>query len=388
MGKRSKIYGTANERAEDDSIFPQYISSNGVVFRREPKRYGDNPHQAACLYVPREDTDRGYPPVMLGSVIHKSKLKHLVVGGAKELKTGKQGLSVTNTRDMDRALRILKYFRDEEACAVMKHLNPAGLAVNTDYKSRELVGCFVDAWDGDPRAAFGSVVVFTQPVDKDTAGAIQDGKHYVEVVAAPGYEEGVVGTFENTVIKRAGKKDKKVNPRIRVVEVPNIDKLPRYIEDGYDRLEMIQLDDGSFFLQEPYLTKVKSTDDVEVITSKTPLRSQWEDMRFSWYVCQGTRSNAVTIGKEGKMLAVGTGRQDRVGAIEDAIRKAKQYEHNLYGAVLASDGFMLGDNIESLLEEGISAVIQPGGSISDEKVIEACGDKIAMVFTGERCFIH
>ncbi|NIO21271.1 MAG: IMP cyclohydrolase, partial [Candidatus Aenigmarchaeota archaeon] len=141
--------------------------------------------------------------------------------------------------------------------------------------------------------------------------------HYVEVVAAPEYEHGVVGIFENTEIK-----DKKVNPRLRVVEVPNIDKLPRYIEDGYDRLEMIQLDDGSFFLQEPYLTKIKSPDDVEKVTERHPNESEWEDLLFNWYVCQGTRSNAVTIGKLGEMLAVGTGRQDRVGAIEDAIRKA------------------------------------------------------------------
>ncbi|NIO21272.1 MAG: IMP cyclohydrolase, partial [Candidatus Aenigmarchaeota archaeon] len=88
--------------------------------------------------------------------------------GAKELKTGKEGLSVTNTRDMDRALRILKYFRDEEACAVMKHLNPAGFAVSTRYGPREIEKCFNDAWKGDPRAAFGSVVVFTKPVNKTT----------------------------------------------------------------------------------------------------------------------------------------------------------------------------------------------------------------------------
>ncbi len=385
MGKRSKIYGTANERASDDSIFPPYINSDGVVFKRYPKRYGDNPHQAACLYVPTDETiDKEKWAVSLGSVIHESKLKHLVVGGANEVKTGKEGLSVTNTRDMDRALRILKYFRDEEACAVMKHLNPAGLAVSTRYSPRKIEKCFNDAWKGDPRAAFGSVVVFTKPVNKTTAEIIQDGDHYVEVVAAPEYEHGVVGIFENTKIK-----DKKVNPRLRVVEFPNIDKLSRYIEDGYDRLEMIQLDDGSFFLQEPYLTKIKSPDDVEKVTERHPNEREWEDLLFNWYVCQGTRSNAVTIGKFGKMLAVGTGRQDRVGAIEDAIRKANGYKHDLYGAVLASDGFMpFADNIEPLLEKGISAVIQPGGSFKDNEVIEACGDKIAMVFTGERCFIH
>lgn len=389
MKKRSQMYGTANERGLDDSIFPPAIQSAGIFFKREPKRYGDNPHQACCLYVPTDDVIEDGVAVPLGRAIYGDKPIKLVVGGAKEVKTGKGGLSMTNTRDIDGALKILKYFREADACAAMKHINPSGLsvagAVNTEYIPRTLNECFTDAWNGDPRAAFGSAVVFTQPVDKPTAEAIQDREHYVEVVAAPGYDEGVMDVFENTT----NEKGKKVNPRLRVVEVPNIDSLPRYIEDGYDHLSMVMNSDGSFFLQEPYLTKVRTLDDVEVVTKRKPTAREWEDLRLNWYVVQEIRSNAVTIGKNGQVLAAGTGKQDRVDAIDDTIRKAKRYGHDINGAVIASDGFMtFADNIKPLLEEGVSAVIQPGGSMRDDDVIEACGDKIAMVFTGERCFSH
>lgn len=163
-----KQYLTANQKALDDSFFPPVIELMGRKYLREPKRYGDNPHQACCLYVPVE-------------------ADFLVVGGAKELKTGKSGLSMTNTRDLDRAYRILKYFPDENACAAMKHLNPSGLAKNCKRKPRSMAECFNDAWNGDPIAGYGSALGFPKPVDKETAKLIQDGNHYVEVVAAAGF---------------------------------------------------------------------------------------------------------------------------------------------------------------------------------------------------------
>ncbi|MBU0899044.1 MAG: IMP cyclohydrolase [Nanoarchaeota archaeon] len=368
---RRRMYSTVNDRVNDTDLFPETIERDGITFRKKPSRYGDNPHQAAATYT--RDGD------------------NLITSDYKELKTGKSGLSVTNLRDIDRAYRMLAHFRDVPACAVMKHLNPAGLARSTKYNQRNLRECFIDAWEGDSIAAFGSVDAFTEAVDKDTANEIQNGTRYVEVVAAPDFEEGVMDIFENTTINR-GDKDKKVNPNIRIVQIPNIDKLPRYEgEDTYGFLETIYLADGSFILQEPYLSQIRDRDDLKAVTEREPTEREYDDLLFAWRVCEGVRSNGVVIANRGKVLAAGTGQQERAYAIRMAAEKVYEKGHadDFNEAVLASDGFMLFDNLDPFKEGEITAIIQPGGSISDKKLIKTCNERgIAMILTGSRCFGH
>ncbi len=361
-------YLTANERAGDDSLFDPTIEIMGKMYFKVPKRYGDNPHQACCLYVP-VDVD------------------FQTVGSATEEKSGKQGLSMTNTRDIDRACRILKYMREVPACAVMKHLNPAGVARYTKHNPRRVAECFRDAWDGDPVAAFGSAVVFTKPVDKETAGLIQDGSHYVEVVAAPDFEEGVMGIFESARVD-GGKK--KVNPSMRVVTFQNLDKLPRYQGDPVNHMEIVTNDDGSLFIQEPYLTMIRSPDDTEVVTKRVPTEAEYDDMLSAWYVTQGLRSNGVALWRDGQLLAGGTGQQERVRSIRYAVDLVKEKGHSTEGSVLGSDGYIpMRDNIDKCAENDIKAIIEPGESMADKIVISACDENdIAMVFTKERCFSH
>jgi len=319
----------------------------------EDLRYGTNPNQTAAFFKPA-DAD------------------WLVIGNYQMLKTGKSGLSETNLEDVHHAIGIVKYF-DVPACAVMKHLNPSGAAVQVGDESLKQV--YIKARDGDPIAAFGSVVCFNRPVDLETADEIMTT--VVEGVVAPDYEDGVLDRFHD--YKKYGK-----NQAIRIIKVNNIDKLPRFTE--------------------PYLSSIRSVDDFKPAYADHPKKGKIEikrapspqeaaDLLFTWYVNFNVRSNGVIIGKNGVVLAAGTGQQDRVSAVRQAIAKAREKyvgPETLEGAVLASDAFFPAvDSIEECIKAGITAIVQPGGSVMDYECVQLCNEHdIAMVFTGERCFSH
>ncbi len=367
--KASRIYFTSSGRT-----FAERVELFGRVYEKvEDLRYGTNPNQGAAFYRPLE-------------------LEAPLLAALELLKTGKSGLSQTNLEDIHHALGIIKYFR-EPACAVMKHLNPSGAAVGYDGKPQAEV--YRAARDCDARAAFGSVVAFNTPVTVATAAEIMGT--VVEGVVAPGYEDGALAVFED--FSRFGR-----NRAIRICRVPDLGRLPRFAGDDTHGVKEVKIfEDGSLVVADPFLTAIRGPEDLQpaagedkdgrrVVCRLAPTAAQARDLLFSWYVNFHVRSNGVVIAREGRTLAVGTGQQDRVGAVEQALAKARSYsgEEALRGAVLGSDGFFpFRDSIEICAAAGIAAIIQPGGSLRDFEVIEACNERgIAMVFTGERCFSH
>lgn len=359
-------------RTEGD--FPETVDILGVGYEKvENLRYGTNPHQPAAFYRPKDG-------------------QRLVLGRHEILKSGKNGLSQTNMEDMQHAIGILKFLR-ESACAVMKHCNPSGVAIQVDDMALRTV--YERARDADAQAAFGSVVVFNTEVDGDTADAIM--QTIVETVAAPGFTDDAIAKLNDTATYKR-------NKELRIVKLPSFDTLPKYVDDACDVLEIKMFDDGSAVLAKPYLSRVKSVDDLvsaynehakkgTIEIGREPTPEEARDLLFAWYVNIHVRSNGVVIAKNGQTLAIGTGEQDRVGAVEQAIIKAeKKYKgtESLEGAVMASDGFFpFRDAVDAATGAGISAIAQPGGSMNDYDAIVACNDaKATMVFTGERCFSH
>lgn len=357
-----------------EGSFPESIEILGKQYVKvEDLRYGTNPHQPAAFYRPAEGTK-------------------LFLGAYRILKTGKSGLSQTNLEDLHHAYGILKYFQ-QPACAVMKHCNPSGVAIKRG--DQKLVDVYRRARDADSQAAFGGVVAFNVELDAETADEIM--QTVVEGVSAPSFSE------ESLEILNSYEKYKR-NRELRVIQTPPVDVLPKFVGDESNYFEIKVFDDGSVVLAQPYLTKIKSVEDFvpayaehpkkgKIESVRTPSQRELEDLLFAWYVNIHVRSNGVVIAKNGQTLAVGTGQQDRVGAVEQAIDKAmKKYkgEEKLEGAVLASDGFFpFPDAVEKALNVGITAFAQPGGSVNDYDVIEVVNKAGAsMVFTGERCFSH
>ena len=331
------------------------IGDNEVVYRKHMSlRYGENPHQPAAFYSP-----------IVGP---------LTVGDIKLLKTGKGGLSMTNVEDSNNSMRIVSYF-EKPAVAVMKHVNPSGAAVQNVDES--LVEVYRRARDCDALAAFGSVVGFNCEVDPVTAEELMNS--YVEGVVAPSYAEGCMKFFEQ-------------KKNIRIMQVDGMDAISKYVGEPMWPLDISVQMDGSVVLQAPMLTKLRGTEDLRVVTERKPTEQELKDLLFSWYVCMNVRSNGVVLSKGNATIGVGTGQQDRVTAVRLALEKAVGRGHGdeIPGSVLASDGFFpFRDSIDLIAEYGVTAVVQPGGSIKDKEVIAACNEHgIAMVFTDERCFRH
>jgi len=340
-------------------------------------RYGTNPHQPFAAYRPREGA--------------------LSVGNLEMLKGGKAGLSLTNLQDMSQALNVLKYFEHRLANVAMKHLNPCGFRVAQDnVESPEKL--YKDTRRCDERSHFGSVIGFNHVVDENVAEAIMET--FVECVIAPDY------TPEALEILRRNEGTTKLNNSIRVAKVSNLDKLPKYIGDDVKGLFNIRnLADGTLTFETPYLTRIRGVQDfvvdpmipadgknrmTDVVAQTVPTAQQLQDGLTSWYLNINTRSNGVVFVKDGMALAVGTGQQERIGAVEQAIAKAKQKGHSLEGAVMSSDAFFPSrDCIDAVAAEGVKAVVWPAGSMNDASIIEAANEHgIALLATLERCFLH
>lgn len=356
-----------------ESGFPDEVEILGTTYIKvEDLRYGTNPHQGASFYRPKGSS--GLP-----------------FGDMEQLKSGKSGLSETNYGDLNHGANIVKYF-DRPACAVMKHLNPSGAAVQVGNQDIRTV--YVRARDADPVAAFGGTAVFNARLDAATAREIMTS--VVEVVAAPDYDEAALEILNDS-------EKFKMNKEIRVIRVPNMMSLPKWVGD-YAAPTIKTLADGTMVVAEPLLTNIESAKDLKLATTehpkhgnftidKTPSREQMDDLLFSWYVNLSVRSNGVVIAKNGVTLAVGTGQQDRVAAVRQAIAKAREKfkgGETLDGAVMSSDAFFpFRDSVDAAAEAGISAIVQPGGSVRDWEAIQACNEHgMSMMFTGERCFSH
>jgi len=336
-------------------------------------RYGTNPHQPAAYYKPADEV--------------------CPIGDMQILKDGKSGLSQTNLEDISYALNIVK-FLDKPSCAVMKHVNPSGAAVMRQGETLKQV--YLKARDADARAAFGSSIAFNVEVDAETAKELMST--FVECVVAPGYAPGVLDIFNDG-------ETYKLNKHIRIIKCGDISKLPKFVGDDAQLENTVKvLADGSLVIAAPLLTHIRSVADLKPAVAEnakvgrqesaiTATPAQMDDMLFGWYVNLNVRSNGVVIVKNGQTLSVGTGEQDRVGAIEQAIEKFKQkYSGNetLENSVMSSDGFFpFADGVETAAAAGVKAIIAPAGSLRDADVILRANELgVALYHAPERIFSH
>ncbi len=339
----------------------------------EDLRYGTNPHQPAVFYKPAGQVN--------------------VIGDMEILKTGKNGLSQTNLEDISYALNIVKFF-DTPACAVMKHVNPSGAAVQVGDEALKQIYC--KGRDADARAAFGSAVAFNVEVDVETAKEIMGT--FVECVVAPAFADGVLDVFND-------QENFKMNKHIRVIKCGDPATLPKFTGDSAEMCNTIKvLADGSLVIAAPLTTSLRGVEDIKIAEGENKRagyqkseiaasEQQIRDLLFAWYVNLSVRSNGVVMGADGQTLAVGTGEQDRVGAVEQAIIKSTEKyegEGTLEGSVMASDGFFpFADGVETAAAAGVKAIIAPAGSLRDADVIKRANELgVALYHAPERIFSH
>jgi phosphoribosylaminoimidazolecarboxamide formyltransferase/IMP cyclohydrolase len=316
-------------------LFPPTLSV--IMERVQDLRYGENPTQQAALYSTREG--RGVDVLFQ---LH-----------------GKD-LSFNNLLDIEAASRTVAPWPDRPACAILKHTTPCGLAIGESAEE-----AYLRAITTDPKSSFGSVVGFNTIVDAATAEAMSD--LFVEAVVAPRFHDDAVEVFKR-------------KKNIRVVEFPLPDKRRAF---DYKRVR------GGFLVQEQF---VYSTDESEwkVATKREPTDDELRDLRFAWAAVASVKSNAILLAKNETAIGIGAGQMSRVDSAFIAVHKAREENHETAGCVLGSDAFFpFPDGIEQAAEAGITAIIQPGGSVRDDQVIEAADTHdIAMIFTGARQFRH
>ena len=379
-------------------------------------RYGENPDQQAAMY----ELAKGN--LELAGVTFIAPGNGLVSSITEEqmLQAGKHP-GKTNFTDLDNALNILKFLMDRPAASIMKHNNPCGVAIG-----KTVVEAYDRANMADRIAAFGGCLAVTRPIDKETAEMVN--VNYLEVVAAPDYEEGAVDIL-------------KKRKNLRIIRLEKMNDLGKY--RGMSFVEFKALIDGGLIVQQSQTNKIRTRDDFQLAKTgykgkeyaieRKPTDQEYDDMLFGWSVEQGITSNSVIYVKGGATVGIGTGEQDRVGVAEIAVAKAytkyadrlcfekhgipyKQFEleasqgkrdagalreideqtkkdkGGLIGSVMVSDAFFpFRDGVDVGIKEGISAIVQPGGSDRDFDTITACNEanpKVTMVFTGQSVFKH
>ncbi len=303
-------------------------------------RYGENPHQKAAFYVEKD-------------------IQEASIATARQLQ-GKE-LSYNNIGDTDAALECIKQFNDAPACVIVKHANPCGVATGAT-----LLEAYQRAFSTDTESAFGGIIAFNRELDAKTAQAIVD-KQFVEVIIAPKVSAGaseVVAAKKNVRLLECGEWPDKPGRRIDLKRV-----------------------NGGLLVQE---LDFDLYSELKVVSKRQPTTKEMEDLLFTWRVAKFVKSNAIVYGKDGMTIGVGAGQMSRVNSARIAAIKAEQAGLEVKGAVMASDAFFpFRDGIDNAAAVGITAVIQPGGSIRDDEVIAAADEHdMAMVFTTMRHFRH
>lgn len=299
-------------------------------------RYGENPHQRAAAY--------------------KAPLLHDQSILEAEILQGKK-LSYNNFMDTDAALACLREFY-ETTCVVVKHSNPCGVSTGENIDT-----VFEKAFNADSKSAFGGIIAINRTCTTQIAEFVS--KIFMEIIIAPDYSAEAVSLLKNTknlrILKMGGIRERK-----DIVEY-------RFINGGL----IIQDSDTSRL----------SENKLKLVTEKQPTKGQINDMLFAWKVLKHVKSNAILTVKDNTTLGIGAGQVSRVDSVEIALRKSGD---EIGGSVLASDAFFpFRDSIDLIGKTGISAIIQPGGSIRDQEVVDACNEHgLAMLFTGQRCFKH
>ncbi len=336
--------GAVRVEGDEDGQFP--VRKLESADRAADLRYGENPHQDAALYG--DATSRE------ASVVD-----------APQRNEGAKGMGYNNYNDADAALNLVKEF-DRPAAAVIKHTNPAGCAT-----ADALADAYADALATDAKSAFGGIVALNRECDAETAEQIIDS--FKEVVVAPGYTDAALATLRE--------KD-----NLRVLDVGDEEDFAAVSETTTEK-DLV----GGRLVQERDL-QAPTRDELEVVTEREPTDDQYESLLFAWQTIKHVKSNAILFADGTETVGVGAGQVSRVDAVEIAKMKAEKDAEgkSAEGAVMASDAFFpFPDAIEAAAEAGIEAVVQPGGSVNDDDVIEAADDHdMAMVFTGQRCFRH
>jgi len=329
----------------DDALGDRFLYSGALS---ERLRYGENPHQDAAFYIDQQ--------AAAGSL-----------ATAKQLQ-GK-ALSYNNIADSDAALECVRQF-ESPACVIVKHANPCGVAVADD-----ILEAYAKAFKTDPTSAFGGIIAFNRPLDAKTAGTIID-RQFVEVIVAPAIDSEAAEII-------AAKKN------VRVLETGPL-RMTSGLHTGktaptYDFKKV----SGGLLVQNTDLGII-TADDLKVVTETAPTQEQIQDMLFAWTVVKYVKSNAIIFCKDNMTVGVGAGQMSRVYSTRIAAIKARDEGLEVAGSVMASDAFFpFRDGIDAAAEYGISAIIQPGGSMRDDEVIQAANDHgLAMVFTGMRHFRH
>jgi phosphoribosylaminoimidazolecarboxamide formyltransferase/IMP cyclohydrolase len=379
-------------------------------------RYGENPDQQAAMYqlVSGNLALAGVKFIEPGNGLVSSISEEQMIQAGKH--PGK-----TNFTDLDNALNILKYLMDKPAATIMKHNNPCGTAYG-----RDIADAYERANMADRIAAFGGCLVVNRAMGKDAAEMAN--ANYLEVVAAPDYEEGAVAILSK-------------RKNLRIIKLERISELAKYRDMSF--VEFKALTDGGLIVQQSQKNAIRTKTDFqeaktvykgkEYKIERIPTDREYDDMLFGWNVEQGITSNSVIYVKDGVTVGIGTGEQDRVGVAEIAIFKAytkyadalcfkkygipyKEFEleagqgkrdqgalkeideqtkkdkGGLIGSIMVSDAFFpFRDGVDVGIKEGISAIVQPGGSDRDFDAITACNEatpKVTMVFTGQRVFKH
>lgn len=335
FGTRVPDYGISDGT---QSVFPRTLNLN---FKKlQNMRYGENSHQKASFYADIDAHDSG-------------------ITTAKQLQ-GKE-LSYNNIADTDAAIECVRQF-DEPACVIVKHANPCGVAL-----AENLTDAYDAAFKCDSESAFGGIIAFNKPLDGKTAEAIVS-RQFCEVIVAP----EVSAEAREAVAKKKN---------IRLLETGTLGP-------AKPRIDCKRVN-GGLLVQEADLTTYNE-EDLKVVTKRAPTPEEMDELIFAWKVCKFTKSNAIVYTKNKQTLGVGCGQTSRVFSARIACLRAEDAKFSLEGASLASDAFFpFRDGVDAAAAAGIRSIIQPGGSIRDQEVIDAADEHgIAMVFTGMRHFRH
>jgi len=331
----------AEPRIEEPKKFPDTFT---VQYEKvQDLRYGENPHQSAAFY-------------------RKVTKGHSGLADATQIQ-GKE-LSFNNILDLNAALTIAAEFH-EPAAVIIKHNNPCGVAVS---KAGQLEA-YLNAYRCDKTSAFGGIVGFNRRVTGDVAETLC--KIFLEAVIAPGFDADALAAF-------SAKKN------LRVLDIGEVNQSK--LSFGPTDFDIKRVAGGALL----QTLDIESASDLKTVTERGPNEKELEDLIFAWNVCKHVKSNAIIFAKDGSTVGVGAGQMSRIDSTRIAASKAADAGLEVKGSVMASDAFFpFRDNVDKAAEHGVTAIIQPGGSIKDAEVIQAANEhKIAMVFTGIRHFRH
>ncbi|MDR2189336.1 MAG: bifunctional phosphoribosylaminoimidazolecarboxamide formyltransferase/IMP cyclohydrolase [Azonexus sp.] len=339
---------SANSKTPVKRLFP--AQTNASFIKLQDLRYGENPHQEAAFY-------RDLHPAP-GSLAVAEQLQ------------GKE-LSYNNIADADAAWECVKQWRDAPACVIVKHANPCGVALGADAFE-----AYSKAFKTDPTSAFGGIIAFNVPVDGKAAAELS--KQFIEVLMAPDFTPEALAVF-------------KAKANVRILRIP----LAEVAADGatpwqrgQNAMDVKRVSSGLLMQTSDHLDLDPSA--LKVVSQKQPTAAQMQDLRFAWKVAHYVKSNAIVFCGDGMTLGVGAGQMSRIDSARIASLKADNAGLSLKGSAVASDAFFpFRDGLDVVIDQGATSVIQPGGSMRDQEVIDAANERgVAMVFTGTRHFRH